>query len=896
MEAPASLSAAFGQMAVELQGGGEEEHIARLREKLSQPGPGAAQKARQDAVNELLSMKNHAAHAVLVEALRRREGPAGLREFVLARLAERLANSLDPVFGAKNPDVEARAKLLAVYLPVLARLALGDAAIAGEGAPAATLQRGARECLLAMPGLVRLRAFSRVLRGDGADGKEVLVRAAGTCRDLGLVPLLGEYLEHPALGDHARTALQRLTLHPGGFSSKAELQAWLEKHRDESYQDLLEAAAWRAQEREARLRADRDESVRRLMLELIESWVDREPVRWKKIQSIVTADDPPGILEASLERLRDLLVRRESPGGEGAERLAFWKQLNERLARARGRTRALLLEVSAYLVAPGDAEERQAVHEALLAALEDRDPDVRLAAVRGLARFPGSASMTAVLRAAQAARAKRERTFLAAAMETLQAKDWTAPGPEDPVLAIWTRVLRDVLTDAELDRSLRQSVLRVLDRRDAAGKRVGEALDLLLAFVGDPSQTAVLRDAALEQLANYTDADVSRADRYVDQLAARLADPDKSVRMRAATLIARIPATPIKERVEPWTIEVLHAAAERLLAEPEEAVVKTLVESLKQIAATGSKPETVMARFFGVVEKLAEMPAEKRAAWRQHLVVDGLTILASTKGVAPIAWVRAGEVLLSLGERDAVRRILTRQDPTSVEVDPRDPKTLEVARRALRLTLATALRKPVDRRWHELEDEARQVAAAFEALERLGGLPEDPTTALLRLEVLAALGRHERVVALASTLARRAPAAKEEIGRAALLAAGAELARDRLDQARAWLGRVVVNGNLAAVLDLQERLAARYLARGQAAVAAEILREVVERTAAGSPVHLRRVLLLARSRLQAEPEARAAVLELLEAHAAAFRSEATPAELREEFAALLAAARNGSKG
>lgn len=883
-------------MAAELQGGGDEERIARLREKLGQPGPGAAQKARQDAVNELLSMKHAAAHAVLVEALRRKDGPSGLREFVMARLAERLANSLDPVFGAKNPDVEGRAKLLAGYLPVLARLAVGEAAIAGEGEAAAELRRGARECLLAMAGLVRLRAFSQVLRADGAEGKEALVRAAGMCRDLGLVPLLGEYLEHPTLGDDARAALQRLTLHPNGFASKEELREWLESHRSETYQDLLEAAAWRAQERQAELRAERDRSVRRYVLELIESWVDREPVRWKEIQRLVTAGDPPGILEASLDRLRELLARRESPGGESAERLAFWNELNGRLAKARGRTRALLLEVSAYLVAPGDAEARKAVHQALLGALEDQDPAVRLAAVRGLARFPGPASMTAVLRAAQAARAKRDRALLAAALETLQAKGWSAPGPEGPALAIWAQVLRDVLTDGELDRSLRQNVLRVLDRRDAAGKRVGQALDLLLAFVGDPSQDAVLRDAALEQLANYTDADVARADRYVEQLAARLSDPDKSVRMRAATLIARIPATPIKERVEAWTVALLHAAAERLLLEPEEAVVKALVESLKQIAATGSRPETVMARFFGVVEKLAEIPAGKRAAWRQRLVVDGLTILASTKGVAPIAWVRAGEVLLSLGERDAVRRILTRQDPGAVEVDPKDPKTVEVAKRAQRLVLSTALRKPADRSWTELADEARQVVAAADGLERLEALPEDPATAVLRLEALAALGRHDRVVALAAALAERAPAAKEEIGRASLLAAASELARDRLDEARTWLGRVVVNGNLAAVLDLQERLAARYLAKGQPAVAAEILGQVVERTAAGSPVHLRRVLLLAKSRLQAEPDAREAVRKLLESHAGAFRSDATPAQLRKEFAALLAAARNGSKG
>ena len=239
------------------------------------------------------------------------------------------------------------------------------------------------------------------------------------------------------------------------------------------------------------------------------------------------------------------------------------------------------------------------------------------------------------------------------------------------------------------------------------------------------------------------------------------------------------------------------------------------------------------------------------------------------------------------------------------DVESADQNTANRAQIAMQLLIKTALMKPADQAWDsspELKDEANAVLIAFRAL-NLERVPpaarlEAPAHRLLHLEVALVGSRFRDVVDLAERwLAATEPATApnggprvaftdEQKDYVRLLAAEAQLGLNRPDAAAALLAarepRRPLDARALAVFDK----VARALAESKPAVALDLFDRARRASQPEDPAFRQRLIDWATTRIGLDPKTRPAVWAEIEPHAALFRAEDCPAELRRKFEGL----------
>jgi hypothetical protein len=857
-----------------------DERLALLRERLRQPGR-EGEEQRRAAVVQLMSTPEVAAHALLREFVEEIDED-GVALTILRELAERLGNADDPVFGPNAAQAPLRAQLLLGYLPPLVRLVsvAQDPAARLAADQRAELSQAVRSALRLLPLAERREGFMALLADSDVARRAAAVRAIPECADLNLAPILAGLLGDSDLGAVAREALFNLTFRD--FASKDEFAAWYAT-APKRYQDLTEQTARNSLEVTAQLRRDFEEQRRALVVELIETLVaTSQNVQWKRIHDHLR-HNPVDVLVASLDKLRALLAAKEdyAKSGVDADRLALFNDLTGRYDELAKKgngidKRAVLLEVCAYLVRSDESERRDAMKVRLKLALEEPAARLRIAAAAGLARYAAPDTMRALLATGrQAASASPpERELLQACLHTLSG--WEAPSDE-AVLAEWIGLLEHSLLDPRLPSEVHRVALKVIDRRDANKARPQAAFELLEKLVANAELDVSLRTMALSYLLGFA-TDPVRTEAFVSRLTECMrTENHEQVRIAAAQLLRKLPA----ELGTADLSRTLAVAEASLRDDPSEAVVSDLATSLKQLAQRF--PYEVIDRLSEVVEQLGREP---RAA-RRALLVDALKVLAMDLERQPPSWVRAGEALLELGDRDSLRQVLVRQFRAVAQ--PKPDVEADIIARGMQLVLGAARLKPAEVPWRDLKEEAEQVRVAFDHLKGQDKAQSaDGELAVLRIEVLVGLGRDQQALAELDALGQAvlaAPLAE----RLSIAAAQACLRLGRLAEAASRMGVGRGNGNgappSAASLDLQTQLAAKWLAE-RPKDAADLLAHVLQHTPEARDEYVERMLLLARARLAADPSSGAEVARLLEGKRELVRKKGS-VELEAQYAELI---------
>lgn len=836
-----------------------------LRHELQQPGP-EARVTREAAIESLLSRRDAAAHAVLQEFVRRGADEDGVAFTVLSQLRRKLANPTDPVFGNGDKD----RSVARSYVPALAAL---FARPAEGGAAERDLREEARQCLAALQPADRKRAIEGVLRSGDAELRRGGLLLAGASRDLGLAPLIAEWLEVSEAADTAREALARLTF-VESFTGLKAFEEWWRANQGRSYIALAEEAAWRAREvRSAALR-HAEQRVATVLGELIEALADRDVVAWAAIAERVLADDPPGTMRIGLERLRAVLARGRRHGGSAPDRLAFLAELLDKLAAGpNAEQRALLLEVCAYLVAPGEEKQAEEVTEMLRAGLEHESIVVRRAAALGLARFPGLATTQLLVQAGTRARAAGEDQVLIAVLNALAAPERSAPDADPETFPAWLGLVGSVLRDADAAEPLREAALAVLGQKGSDGKLLGQAFTVLVEVAQNQAQTPFTRERAAVMLLPHAQADAGAADTCLQTLVALLEDPEKRLRLKATQLLQNLPK--YRDVADRWRTHVFAAAGERLTKETDEAVLRGLITCIeRQVDPEKPDLEPVISRLCTALQELHQAGS---SGIRRQILVSALAGQAATQGLDTMKWVRAAETLVELGERREVCNVLDRQRPLNLRSRAGVDKKTVV--RALRVLLATALLKPRTEPWppRELGD----VLAAFEYLDEQKAETDTDALRLLRIEALAAAGRWDEVLERGKQEVKDGRLTPAEVERVRLALARAHLARQEIDEA-IKLSAEGVPSEPASVA-LAEDIGSALLRAGRPKDALAWLVQAQQQTPETDPAFPRRFLRRLDAEGQAEPETRSAVLSRLMAKESMFLSPDVPADLKVEF-------------
>lgn len=890
----------LSSLLLERQAGNTDE-VEKLKAELRLAGPEARLK-RESAVSALLGMKAPAAHLALQEVLQASEDPDDVIPAILAQLLPRLKNERDPVFEV---DKEAGAKVRTSYLRPLILLAGSR-----HPRPPVVTERALEALREAYASWDRLPVFRALLSGPDGQDRLAAVRAAGRCRDLSVARELGGHLEDgdPDVRAAVAESLRQLTFRQLAFVNKTELDTWFEQVGSKSFLDLAVQRAVDGERELAEVRQRSRAALEQLVLELIGSYVRHPEIQWKKIQEHVLGDE--GFTWVCLDGLRGLLAGTETLAGSAPDRLAFFAQLEQRLSadpELDAGQRALLLEVCAYLVSPGEAQSATIV-ERLVEGLSSSHARVRLAAVSGLRRHPSESNRRQVVEAARAALATEAYDMLRVALGTLHARDWTAPLPDlgaSRGRTEWVALLNDVIRRHQLPLDVREEALRVLDLLDASQERVAEGFDILVTLVRDHAQDAKFRERALIQLQEYV-TDAASGERYVALLEECLADDFKEIRGSAAERIHQLPDVSEPAQLEAWTERLVESARMRLLLEPHADVHRRLADSMRLAAARQMAGRVASANGKNLgeqlriaAEELAAAPADQSASFRRKNVSAALSLLASGQDVEVAFWVSAGEALLALGERSAARAVLERHEQNQTLRKPGTSPTW--VNRAALLTINTALRRGQEETWNEAahQSEAQAVLRAVTALSAAAALPADPEINLLLMDIHGDFGEDDKVIALAESLPTNGENDMSEPARqrAALRAARSYLARGRPDRAYEWLMGLSRHGTVAvAVLDLIETTASALLDNKDYVPAEKAGAVLVEHTPKSSPTYGARLLLHAEALLGADPASKDEVRTVLESSRAQFEGEGVPPDLAQKYETLLARASDGSGG
>lgn len=893
-----------------------QDDLDAVRLTLTQPGPEAAE-ARQACIERVLARRDLAAHAVLQEFTGPDAQHAQVRQEILVALARRLGAGLDPFVVAV--DGGTRDEVAASWLMALVPHWAGDADRSERLAPE-PVRDLARTCLVRLPQSTLVQGLAALCgRSSDTATRIAAMRAAADSQSLLLAPVLALYVGKTTAQDGTRDeerirscaqrCLQNLTFVVEPFTDEVSFELWRERNATRRYLDLAEAAARSAPaQREIEMRAF-EQGLRQLNADLVAALMrTRNGVDWPRIQDIVTADSPVGTTDACLARLLEIL-RQEMPGeSQPQPRLVFVKAL---LAQLRGTEerlvdrRALMLEVCAMLTRPADTDLATEVTELLLPQLDSMFAALRLAALRGLARFPSVPVRAAVVRTCRSALAQQGPDALDTARTALQTlgsrgePPWVAPLTEDADHQDWLSLLREALHGASTTNELRTGALAMAAMKDGKGARLPQAFDALLAIAKDASLPFELRTSCLVQLQDFQSSG-ERFVAFVTEICNLLADADKEVRLFAANLIARMPEQGESRRRD-WIRTALDAVRDRLLAEPDAGVLRALTAVVITCAEAPGSPEQAMGPLLAALGEL-KPPVAPEQQFRIEPILQAVTTIAASPQAGPGNWLLACDELLRHERRRMVRHVLSSQRAATLadKVKDPDPVVAEGARRAVLVIVQAALLKPATEPWSTLREEAVEVRSALLALDQLQVSTDAPAMRLLRLGVFAALGQPQEVFGAASRYLAPTdvpnkdaePLSPRDKDAVRLFAAEAAVALGKREDGKRLLEeRDRALDQDPATLDVVEKLGQSFLDLNDEPSlrqAAPLLNRVLQATPATDARYRARLLAWARAAVRLGTDERTQAAALLQSKADLFAAADCPAEQRAEFDRLRA--------
>ncbi len=874
------------------------DELERLRAMLAQAGAEGLE-ARETAVERLLGMSRPEAHRILQEHLLRTDDPEALRRTILAGLQRHLVGNQSTLFG--GAAAEARRQILTGYLGALSPM-WRDGGDAIEDATANPLRAAARLALQRVAAR-DLDAAARVLLGSvDDDGKVVVLRCLADMQQVLFARTIADFLEgqEERVRNGARRALQLLTYHDEEFQTRAQFEAWYERCGSMRYVDLVERAARMGPRPLERMR---DELVR-LRIDAAREFVRAHTVRtpgvdWAAIQLHTVVDDP-AVLDACLEQLQQSLGNGLPAEESPAPRQAFCKALLQRfrqVAEDQVRRRALLLEVAAYLARNEETELANELVTLLVAQLQESAVEAKVAALRGLRRFPTPEVRGTLVRLAASLLQQRasERVQLTTTLGTLASRTsprWCAPLPSDADKPEWLALVAAICrSDPQLE--LRDHALLLAQMLDSRDQRVPEVFGLLLDFVQDARLDTKFRSTCLIHLQAWRD-DKDAADRWVRALHALLEDPARELRQLAAESLARLPEGVDAHRSE-WIAASILALRNRLATEPDVTVLRAMVESLQVCGREPQMPEKAIGALRWVLGTLTPLQPEHQ--FRLEPLLQALATLAADARADRGQWLGACGPLVEFQKRQSLRLVLQSHAAVDLakDVGSSDAGLAERARMAMHVLVETALFKPAREGWTSTEDllrEARDVRAALGALDTVeeSSRLDKPQHRLLRLEVELATGKFQEAAQRASGWLANGnggggPSAMsaEQKDRMRVLAAEAQLALGKPEVAvRVLDERTTEVAADPSVLELQARIA-RALVVADPAAAVQLFDRTLRATAPEDVAFRARLVEWMAARLRHDPKARAATLQEAERHAGLFAAADCPAELREAF-------------
>jgi hypothetical protein len=872
-----------------------EDDLERLRAQLATAGADGRE-ARERAIERLLASPREASHALLIDRLRTRDDPDGVRLQVLASLQRHLLLLPSAQFGGATG--RARERIVLAYLRACAPFWHERRQGAGEDRGDATWQ-AARGALQRFPARELDQAARALMAEAGADEQIDALRCLADMQQTVFAATIAERLEvaDEAVRAAARSSLQLLTCNEEPIRTKAEFAAWLQANGSLRYVDLVERAArrgWRpierVQEQLARLRVE-------TACEVVRAHVNRSPgIDWNAVSARVVVDDD-GVLDACL----DVLLQALPTIGDDASpaRASFARQLLQRFQSNKELPRKTrLLEAASYVARAEDGDLAKDLIAALVGQLDAGDAEARIAALRGLRRFPSVDTRARVVAHARRCFADMPaaREQLATALATLAARTaprWYAPSATDADKVEWLALVNAASRSDEAwgVRDAAIALGQTLDQRD---HRVPEVFDLLVDLVRNGRLTTKFRVACAIHLQGWRN-DEALADAWLRTQFELLRDPVPELRQHAAESLVTLTES-VDSRRTKWIDATIVALRERLAAETEPGVLRMLVECMQSCGREPAMAGQAIGSLRVVLEGLGKpIPPD------QQFRVDPLLQALATIGADPRAdhgqWLAACPYLVEYKRRQSLRLILANHVAIDLAKDVASAEAIasERARKAMAVIIETGTLKPPRDAWtssDELQREARDIRAAFNALDTVDEKDrlDKPVHRLLRLEVEIAAGKPQdaaqRAAAWLAENNGRDAFTEDDRNRMRVVAADAQLACGKPEAARKLLDeRTGDPPDDATLRDLQARIA-HALAATDTAAAVELLGRVWRRTAPEDAAFRGRLMEWVQLRLRLDASLRADTMSEAAKYADQFDSKECPADLREAWLKL----------
>lgn len=845
------------------------------RAALDQPGADH-RLPRENAVKTLLSMTGQPAHIALQDRLRGGDDTDGVSRYILEELDRRISHPNDSLFGISNGD--AGAMLLKSYVPALVSAFIEEGPDAEVGKHR-RLRVKALGCLLHMPARARLEGLQAMLAPGIQDleMQRAALRAAASCRETGLARLLGDQLQGD-LSEIAQQGLKQLTFENFGTGreGKTDFDKWWEENSGKTYLELVENVARIAEA----VQDEQNDKLIKTQVQLLEALVSQQTVKWQNIHELVLADDPTGAMRACLTKLADILQFKDYDGNAVEARIEFHSALRQRFPEAKIEEKVLLLEIAAYLIRPQEDRERKEMEAVLVQELGSEYLVLRLAALRGLQRFPSPANRAAVVRVAKdslASSGQDELTTLIMALGTLHRPGWHAPSPAETDYPEWIQVLRQVFYRTDASELLEEGIDVALVA-DEGGGHLTEVFGLLMELAAAPEVEINHRIKVLLTIGAFITSE--NADSYLTSVLNLLDDDRFEIRVKAAQLLAELPE-PRDIEMEEWLLQVRQKVAGRLPHEMHEEVFQALVDCLYGLS--NNHPENVIAIFKNAMEILPENQVSHR-----EIVITALTKLGLRTDLEVVQWQIAADVLLENDHRDAALAILSKHQAGDLA-----GQAPEDVQRGLELLVRAALRKPAGPSLHS-EAEALQVLAAFAKLDTdFGVVQNDLAHQLLRIQLHNVLEHNGDIIGLGSSFLQGGAALSAELrDQVLILMARAQLREGEAEDARQTMERLSETGAktipaLAVCHQIGKRLMTQ---ESSAARAVDVLTKVVDDTRPEADEYRERFLDLVEATLTADPGKRTEVAQMLEAKKPLFEADDCPPDEKARFDKLLEAA------
>jgi hypothetical protein len=878
------------------------DEVERLQNQIAAAGPDGKE-LRELAIDRILASSKLTVHELLYRRLRTADDPDQVRLAVVTALQRHFLQASNQYFGGVAGAE--RDRVLAGYLQALARLWRETSGIAVEGSTDPLLA-AARQALMRVPARELDGAARALFATATADEQLDVLWCLADLQQVLFAATIADRLDatDPTLRAGAATALQRLTCHDTPIQDRAAFTAWHERFGTWKYVDLVERAARRG----TRPLEEMQQQIASLQVaaacDVVRAHVKGTPgVDWAAVQGRVVVDDVR-VLDACLDILQQALASGVVADGPSPARQAFCRallQLRGQTAAEFRHRRARLLEVAAWLGHPEETELATELVGQLLAEAEGDDPAARVAAVRGLRRYPSVDNRVRLVAIATRllAETKVPRDEVAAILQALTARSsprWMAPLPNDPDKADWLSLMAaGCRSDEGLElREVALQMAQVLDKND---QRVPEVFQLLLVLVRDAALATKFRVTCAIHLQGWL-AEKGVADAWVRTFQELLIDSEPDLRQQAAEALSSLVASIDPKRGE-WLTSTILVIRERLGVEPDPTVLRPLVACMQACGCEPGMPEKAIGALRFVLQSLPN-PVPPDQLFRVEPLLSALATVAAHPRADRGQWLGACEVLAANRRRQSLRLILQNQAAIELAqfVAAADPGASKRARDALRWLLETAAMKPMREAWtatEELQREARDVRTAFSAFDTLDEAlrPDSAALRLLRLDIDLFAGKHSDVVQRATAWlgngSGRVVLGDDDKNRMRELAAAAQLQLGPADAARKLLDeRTGEPPNDAGSLDLEARVG-KALAANDLAGAVDVLLKVLRRTPVEDAAFRLRLVDWMEHKLKLDPGATAEVRLEADKHAALFQLPECPVEMRQQFDQLRAA-------